>query len=243
MSKQIYGVTTGSSVEEIKARAKKLGFGVPVFPGDGSLAAVLAHIKALDIGYQTPAIIAGNLFKSHSEVMAASKVAHEYHATIYVLTGDLTPADEKAQQASEKALRAAMTKYGVDQSVVKQVLGRAPYGYVRTKRVLAIDEGAAALITTIFEHRDNGETLEEILSVVLKKFKEATTTSTGERWHKARVARILRRVDMYRLGKFRDCDGRHYTDRDLVIIPPKAIDAATKTKTQPAKSAPRKKTT
>jgi hypothetical protein len=224
MSKQVYGVTTGTSEDEIKARAKKLKLPVPLFPGDGTIAAVLAHVKALEMGYQKPIILASErAFKTNLILAAASSAAAQYRAVIMLehdTSGHLEDDDEAAHEIAK--LLAEVSKYGADPTVVKQVLGRPPYGYLRVKGVLQIDAGAAPLIEESFVQRDKGKSVEAILDVLLKKFKEATTTVSGERWHKARVARILRRADMYREGKFRDCDGKRYTNSDLIIAPLKA---------------------
>ncbi len=221
MSKQVYGVVARSSVAAIKARAAKLKLTVPLFPGDGSVAAVLAHIKALEMGYQKPVIIAvAAAFGSLADYAAAVMVAHQFRAVFEVDVDAVLPAEDSKEVIDAVAkLTREMKNYGADPKVVKQVLGRAPYGYIRAHKELVIDAGAAALIALAFKLRDEGQTIDKILGVLRKKFPKATTTASGGEWHKARVARILRRDDMYRKGKFRDCDGKHYTRSDLIIAP------------------------
>jgi hypothetical protein len=222
MSKQIYGVVANSSVAAIKARAKKSQMAEPLFPGDGSIAAVFAHIKAVEMGYQSPQIFASTAaFSSAAAFVAAQSVASQYRAS-FNLDGsfDEEPAEDSKEVIAEIAkLITEMKKYGPDASVVKQVLGRAPYGYLRVNKKLIIDPGAAALIALSFKLRDKGQTIDTILIALQKKFPEATTTASGGQWHKARVARILRHDDMYRHGKFRNCDGKRYTDPTLIIAP------------------------
>lgn len=229
MSKQIYGVVVRSSVAAIKARATKLKLGVPLFPGDGSVAAVLAHIKALEMGYQKPMIVAVHAsFPTDADLVAAQMVASQYRAS-FVL--DVTPAKPPAEDSKEviaavAVLTREMKKRGVDPSVVKQVIGRPPYGYVRIDKKLLIDSGTAALIAECFRLKDLGQSIDRICEAVCVKFPVATTTSTKSHWHKARVARILRQAEMYRHGKFRDCDGKRYTDSKLVIAPPQKDEVA-----------------
>ncbi len=222
MSKQVYGVITHSSVAAIKARAKRSRMIEPMFPGDGSVAAVFAHIKAVEMGYQNPQIVASTAaFKTPAAFVAAQSIASQYRAS-FVLTGtidDLPAEDDKEVIAEIAKLITEMGKYKADPAIVKQVVGRPPYGYLRVSKKLIVDPGAAALIAEAFRLHDKGQTLDVIVDALKAKFPDATTTSSGGVWHKARVSRILRRADMYRHGKFRDCDGRRYTSAALVIAP------------------------
>lgn len=224
MSKQTYGVTSNSSVTSIKARAIKLKLGVPLIPGDGSVAAVLAHIKALDLGYQKPTIITTKgLFLSAADMVAAQSVASQYRASFLMEgapTKDLPSESSKEVISAIAELLREMGKRDADPSIVRQVIGRPPYGYVRIDKRLMIDSGTAALIAECFQLKDTGKSIDKICEEICIKFPAATTTSTKKHWHKARVARILRQAEMYRHGKFRNCDGKRYTNSKLVIAPP-----------------------